>query len=56
MKMLLLEGEAFADGGFQMYEGLGFPTTEQFSCSGFPSLTVIESGGGAPSRCGLSVC
>lgn len=34
------EGGGIADGSVQVYEGLGFPTVEQFRCRGFPSVTV----------------
>lgn len=43
MRTLPFEGEVLAIGDFQVYEGVGFPTAEQFSCRGFPSMMVIGS-------------
>lgn len=43
MRTLPLKGEVLPIGDFQMYEGVGFPAAEQFSCRGFPSVMMIES-------------
>ena len=49
-KTLPLEREVVLDGNVHVYDGGGFPTDEQFSVRGFPSLRMIGSGGTDASR------
>lgn len=42
MKTLPLEVQGLSGGHLQVYEGLGFPTTEQLSCTGSPSVTTLS--------------
>lgn len=44
LRKLPTEGGWVTDGVVQVYTGLGFPVAEQFSCRGFPSVMVIDSG------------
>lgn len=41
-KTLPLEVQWLSDGHLQVYEGLGFPITEQLSCTGSPSVTTLS--------------